>query len=102
MLSQTFPMQNLPFSVVKLEILFLGNLDCFTSATLTQWNNLHISKVRCDRTGTSGFLHPSLHYTLTYFSFPFLLKFSNFTELDVVQHDITLDLAITLHCWKLH
>ena len=95
-------MQNLSFSVVKLEILFFGNLDYFTSAILSQWNNLHISKVGCDRSGISGFLYPYLHSTVTYFSLPFIHKFYNFAELQVVQHDIKLDPAIMPDCSKLH
>lgn len=95
-------MQNLSFSVVKLEILFFGNLDCFTSAILSQWNNLHIRKAGCDRSGISGFLHPYLHSMVTYFSLPFIHKFYNFAELQVVQHDIKLDLAIMPDCSKLH
>lgn len=97
-----FQVQNLSFSVVKLEILFCGNLDCLTSAILSQWNNVRISKVGCDRSGISGFLYPSLHSMVTYFSLPFIHKFYNFAELQVVQHDIKLDLAIMPDCSKLH
>lgn len=87
---------------MKLEILSFGNLDCFPSVTLTQENTPHISKVRRDPTGISGFPYPYLHPAVTYFSIPSVHKFYNFTELQAVQHGIKLDLAIMLDCSKLH